>query len=69
VVANLTAPLLGEVARHLEGAEPPSVLLCSGLLPAEADGVGAAFAAAGLAEADRRRLGDWAALRLEATGR
>ncbi|HXQ88623.1 MAG TPA: 50S ribosomal protein L11 methyltransferase [Solirubrobacterales bacterium] len=46
---------------------PPSVpqtLICSGLLLNEQDEVAAAFAAAGLAEAERRQDGDWAALLL-----
>lgn len=64
VVANLTAPLLGEVAGRLE--KPPQTLVCSGLLAAEAEGVGAAFGAAGLAPAEERIAGDWAALRLAA---
>jgi ribosomal protein L11 methyltransferase len=36
----------------------------SGLLPAELDATAAAFAPAGLAEVERRRDGDWAALLL-----
>ena len=40
----------------------PGVLICSGLLATEADDVSAAFAAASLAEADRRVIGDWAGL-------
>ena len=69
VVANLTAPLLGDVAGRLEGSEAPERILCSGLLPDEADAVADGFAAAGLRETDRRRLGEWAALRLEAPAR
>lgn len=42
----------------------PSTFVCSGLLPSELDDVVAAFAASGLAEAERRRDGDWAALLL-----
>lgn len=84
VVANLTAPVLREVAaqlapgrgsrgrarRSLPAVAPPSpppapdALICSGLLPSELDDVAAAFAPAGLAEAGRRRDGDWAALLL-----
>ena len=64
VVANLTAPLLLEVAAAIGAADRPRAMLCSGLLPAELDEVSASFAAAGLAEAERRRDGDWAALRL-----
>jgi ribosomal protein L11 methyltransferase len=42
----------------------PSTIVCSGLLPSELDEVAAAFGEAGLAEDDRRRDGDWAALLL-----
>jgi len=42
----------------------PSTLICSGLLPDELDDTASAFAACGLAEADRRIDGDWAALLL-----
>jgi len=62
VVANLTAPLLRDVAARLGRA--PRNLVCSGLLVREADDVAAAFAAAGMGERDRRLQGDWAALRL-----
>jgi ribosomal protein L11 methyltransferase len=48
------------------GSPPPSpcTLVCSGLLPSELDDVAAAYAPTGLAAADRRREGDWAALLL-----
>jgi ribosomal protein L11 methyltransferase len=62
--ANLTAPVLRAVAARLEPRHAPRTLACSGLLPAELDEVAAAFAAAGLVEAERRRDGDWAALLL-----
>ena len=62
VVANMTAPILAAVAGQMQA--PPSVLVCSGLLPGELDEVAGAFAGAGLAEAERRRDGDWAALLL-----
>jgi ribosomal protein L11 methyltransferase len=58
--ANLTAPLLRAVAERL--VDPPRTLICSGMLDAETDEVGAAFAARGLATVERRRSGDWAAL-------
>lgn len=64
VVANLTAPILTAVAAQLEPGGAPKTLVCSGLLPGEADAVAAAFSRAGLKEADRRRDGDWAALML-----
>jgi ribosomal protein L11 methyltransferase len=47
--------------------QPPpalSTLVLSGLLPTELDETAAAFAPTGLAEADRRLQGDWAALLL-----
>jgi ribosomal protein L11 methyltransferase len=64
-VANMTAPILRAVAAQLPiPGGSPTTLICSGLLPTELDGVAAAFAAVGLAEDDRRREGDWAALLL-----
>jgi ribosomal protein L11 methyltransferase len=63
VIANLTAPLLIEVAGRIAAATPwPELLVCSGLLAGEVDGVVAAFAGAGLGERHRRRSGDWAAI-------
>lgn len=62
VTANLTAPVLKAVAEQL--ANHPATLVCSGLLLTELDDVAAAFAPAGLTEADRRHDGDWAALLL-----
>ena len=62
VVANLTAPLLAQVAVGLRDRESPRNLVCSGLLSAEAEQVRNAFCEAGLAEQDRAREGDWAAL-------
>jgi ribosomal protein L11 methyltransferase len=61
-VANMTAPILRAVATQL--SEAPTTMICSGLLPAELDGVAATFLATGLAEAERRIDGDWAALLL-----
>jgi ribosomal protein L11 methyltransferase len=63
-VANLTAPVLREVAAQLDESSAPETLVCSGLLPSEVDDIAAVFGGAGLAEADRRREGDWAALLL-----
>jgi ribosomal protein L11 methyltransferase len=60
----------GRARRSLPAVAPPSppltpaTLVCSGILPAELDGVAAAFAPMGLTEADRRRDGDWSALLL-----
>jgi ribosomal protein L11 methyltransferase len=63
-VANLTAPLLRDVAALM--VEPPRVLVVSGLLIREADEVAAAFDERGLSVRRRSESGDWAALRLEA---
>lgn len=62
VVANMTSPILGAVAAQMTA--PPQTLICSGLLPSELDATAAAFAPAGLREAERRIEGDWAALLL-----
>jgi len=62
-VANMTSPILLEVAKQLADGGPSTMLL-SGLLPAELDDVSAAFTSLGLTESDRRRDGDWAALLL-----
>ena len=64
VVANLTAPLLLEVAGRLAERQAPPLLVCSGLLAREADEVAEAFRGAGLGERERRSAGDWAALSL-----
>jgi ribosomal protein L11 methyltransferase len=63
MVANLTAPLLVEVAARL--ASRPWTLICSGLLVGESNRVTEALGAAGLAVVERYASGDWAALRLE----
>jgi ribosomal protein L11 methyltransferase len=62
VAANLTAPVLREVAAALASA--PRTLVLSGLLPGECDEVAGAFQPAGLVERERRVEGDWAALLL-----
>jgi ribosomal protein L11 methyltransferase len=49
------------------GAQGPTAMVCSGLLPAELDEISAAFASTGLTEVERRRSGDWAALLLRAS--
>jgi ribosomal protein L11 methyltransferase len=62
----------GRTHRSLPAVSPaspppaPATLILSGLLPTELDEIAAAFAPAGLAEADRRLQGDWAALLLRA---
>jgi ribosomal protein L11 methyltransferase len=62
VVANLTAPLLRELAPRLAAAT--EVVVCSGLLARERADVERAFADAGFALRDARTEGDWAALLL-----
>lgn len=65
-LANLTAPLLTEVASRLPPqAETPSRLILSGMLAREVERVRAAFAAAGYGAAEVRESREWAALRLE----
>jgi ribosomal protein L11 methyltransferase len=65
VIANLTAPILCEVASRID--EPPRRLICSGLLTSEVDEVAEAFGAPGLCVRERRATADWAALLLELT--
>ncbi|HET6570337.1 MAG TPA: 50S ribosomal protein L11 methyltransferase [Solirubrobacterales bacterium] len=55
---------LPAVAPTSPSPRPATATVCSGILPPELDQVAAAFAACGLAEADRRIDGDWAALLL-----
>ena len=62
VTANLVRPLLLDLARGM--GRPPGLLIASGLLVEEADGVAAVFAERGLRERDRRAGGEWAALLL-----
>jgi ribosomal protein L11 methyltransferase len=64
VVANLTAPVLRDVAANL--AEAPGRLVLSGLLTEEAEAVGNEFARHGLTQAERLDSGDWSALLLTA---
>jgi len=68
VVANLTAPVLKAVATQLDADGAPRTMICSGLLPDELGEIVSAFEPAGLAEAECRVNGDWAALLLRATG-
>jgi ribosomal protein L11 methyltransferase len=63
IAANLLGPLLVALAARI--TEPPQTLIASGLLIAEADRIGEAFAAIGLRETARRERGEWAALLLE----
>ena len=62
IVANLTAPLLIEVAARLD--QPPRRMICSGVLAGESGGVAAAFAAAGMQQRESREAGDWEAFSL-----
>ncbi len=62
LVANLTAPLLREVAKAM--TEPPVRMVCSGLLAREREDVVVGFQQAGLALVGEREAGEWAALRL-----
>jgi ribosomal protein L11 methyltransferase len=69
VVANLTANLLEDCARHLgTDGETPRTLVCSGMLETEVDRVADAFAAIGLRESRRLTEGEWAALLLRSNG-
>lgn len=63
-LANLTAPLLCEVAERLgePGVDGPETMIVSGLLVGEIERVTGAFAAAGLGCEQARERGDWAAL-------
>jgi ribosomal protein L11 methyltransferase len=63
VTANLTAPLLRDVASRIE--RRPERIVCSGMLVSEVDEGADAFARAGLDERERRTSGDWAAVLLE----
>lgn len=67
VIANLTAPLLREVAERIAGREDrvPRRVVCSGMLSSQVDDVAAAFGRAGLAVTSRRESGDWAAMAME----
>jgi ribosomal protein L11 methyltransferase len=60
VIANLTAPILCEVAGRLR--RPPRRLICSGLLATEAADVEVAFGRRGLTERRRLTDGDWIAI-------
>lgn len=62
LVANLTAPLLVSVASRI--ADPPTTVVCSGLLADERDEVVGAFAEVGLEPAGELEAGGWAALLL-----
>lgn len=59
-VANLTGPVLLELARRLE--DPPDRLICSGLLASEAEELRRAFGDHGLELGAQRAEGDWMAI-------
>jgi ribosomal protein L11 methyltransferase len=61
VVANLTGPVLRELAPRMAAA---STLACSGILRSELDATLGAFVPIGMVEVERRIEGDWAALLL-----
>ncbi|HEY0391878.1 MAG TPA: 50S ribosomal protein L11 methyltransferase [Solirubrobacterales bacterium] len=61
-VAPASPPLI--LGAAVTPRNPPSTIVCSGLLPSELGGTAALFAPLGLAEAERRLDGDWAALLL-----
>jgi len=67
VIANLTAPLLTEVAAMIAAREDwvPRMLVCSGLLASQTGEVTAAFEQAHLRVRERRDSGDWSALAME----
>ena len=63
IAANLTAPLLGAVARAwIDAGERPGVLIASGILREEADDIAAVLEGAGLSERRRMVSGDWGAI-------
>ncbi|MGI9019390.1 MAG: 50S ribosomal protein L11 methyltransferase [Solirubrobacterales bacterium] len=67
LIANLTAPLLQDVAERIGGREDhlPRRLVCSGMLGSQVGGVASAFERAGLTVTSRLESGDWAAMALE----
>jgi ribosomal protein L11 methyltransferase len=65
VVANLTANLLTDCAKHLvDAGECPAILACSGMLEEQFDEVADAFVPLGMSESRRSTEGNWAALLL-----
>jgi ribosomal protein L11 methyltransferase len=67
VIANLTSPILIEMAPKLAEAatDAPATLVCSGMLEVEMDSIAMAMAEAGFSETERRAGGDWGSLLLE----
>jgi ribosomal protein L11 methyltransferase len=64
-IANLTSPVLLDVAPRVGASQTPATLVCSGMLAPEADSIAQAMGQSGFAERERRESGDWAALLLE----
>jgi ribosomal protein L11 methyltransferase len=67
VIANLTIDLLQTIAAEVL-ERPPERMIASGVLAADADAVGAAFARHGLHEVGRRVRAEWAAVLLAGAG-
>ena len=65
VVANLTAPLLVELAASLDPDKIPVRLICSGLLETEGEKVSSAFARIGMAVVATEVLEGWKGFLLE----
>ncbi len=70
VVANLTSPLLLELAGRMRAGsiDRPEHLLLSGILAGEEERVGAAFALAGFSRRRSRALNGWSVLLLDRDG-
>lgn len=68
VVANLTAPLLLDLAGRIGAGElkRPAVMVISGLLGSELERVRAGYAEAGVRAESTREIGEWAALLMRA---
>ena len=63
IVANIIARVLAALAADMAGAlRPGGVLISSGIIAEREPDVAEAFAAAGLAQLERRQEGDWVAL-------
>jgi ribosomal protein L11 methyltransferase len=69
VVANLTAPLLIELADHLDPDKIPLRMVCSGLLDLEGEKVTAAFDRLGLRTVATGVMDGWRGLLMESSAR
>jgi ribosomal protein L11 methyltransferase len=65
LVANLTGPLLVELAERIEGGNPPATIACSGFLEAERAKVGEAFGRIGFESVTSEVVEAWSGLLLE----